>query len=69
LFGGSFGGNDGMMPCVSCVLDAVCTITGIGIPTDTAFSRNKGRARQEDRTVEVFPVGKNFWSRPSGSRS
>ena len=26
-------------------------------PADTAFSRGKGRSRQEDRTVEVFPVG------------
>jgi len=26
-------------------------------PADRAVSRNKGRSRQEDRTVEVFPVG------------
>ncbi len=26
-------------------------------PADTAFSRTKGRGRQEDRIVEVFPVG------------
>jgi hypothetical protein len=26
-------------------------------PSDTAVSRNKGRSRQEDRTVEVFPAG------------
>ena len=39
------------------LLDTVCTITDDGIPADTAFSRNKGRSRQEDRTVDVFPVG------------
>ena len=26
-------------------------------PSDTAVSRDKGRSRQEDRTVEVFPAG------------
>ena len=26
-------------------------------PADAAFSRNTGRSRQEDRTVEVFPAG------------
>jgi predicted transposase YbfD/YdcC len=36
---------------------AAGAITATGIPTDTDFSRNKGRSRQEDRTVEVFPVG------------
>jgi len=39
------------------LLEAVCTITDDGIPADTAFSRNKGRSRQEDRTVDIFPVG------------
>ena len=38
--------------------DAVRAITARRAPTDTASSRNKGRSRQEDRTVEVFPVGK-----------
>ncbi|WP_173982233.1 hypothetical protein, partial [Magnetospirillum sp. SS-4] len=36
---------------------AVCIIAANDSPSDTAFSRNKGRSRQEDRTVEVFPVG------------
>jgi hypothetical protein len=27
-------------------------------PSDSASSRDTGRSRQEDRTVEVFPVGK-----------
>ena len=39
------------------LLDTVCTIADDGIPADTAFSRNKGRSRQEDRTVDIFPVG------------
>ncbi|MGB8840604.1 MAG: hypothetical protein WCC64_06005 [Aliidongia sp.] len=39
------------------LLETVRTITDTGRPTDTAFSRDKGRSRQEDRTVDVFPVG------------
>jgi len=39
------------------LFEAVCDIAANGIPADTAFSRNTGRSRQEDRTVEVFPVG------------
>jgi hypothetical protein len=38
--------------------DAVRAITARRAPADTAVSRNKGRSRQGDRTVEVFPVGK-----------
>jgi predicted transposase YbfD/YdcC len=37
---------------------AVRAITARGTPADTAVSCNKGRSRQENRTVEVFPVGK-----------
>ena len=39
------------------LFEAVCAIADNGIRADTAFSRNNGRSRQEDRTVEVFPVG------------
>ncbi len=38
------------------LFEAACAIAAANIPSDTAFSRNKGRSRQEDRTVEVFPV-------------
>lgn len=39
------------------LFEAVRAIAATGAPDDTAFSRNTGRSRQEDRTVEVFPVG------------
>lgn len=39
------------------LFDAACAIAAAGTLADTAFSRNNGRSRQEDRTVEVFPVG------------
>lgn len=39
------------------LFEAVQAVAANDTPSDTAFSRNKGRARQEDRTVEVFPVG------------
>ncbi len=39
------------------LFDAVRTIADSGAPVDTAFSRNKGRSRQEDRTVEIFAIG------------
>jgi predicted transposase YbfD/YdcC len=42
------------------LLEAVCTIADDSVPADTAVSRNNGRSRQEDRTVEVFPVGKTL---------
>jgi hypothetical protein len=36
---------------------AVGAIVSRDAPADTASSYNKGRSRQKDRTVEVFPVG------------
>jgi hypothetical protein len=39
------------------LFETACAIAANDAPSDTAFSRNKGRSRQEDRTVEVFPVG------------
>jgi hypothetical protein len=39
------------------LLDAVTSIAATVAPADTTVSRNKGRARQEDRAVEIFPVG------------
>lgn len=39
------------------LFETVRAIASTDAPSDTAFSRNKGRSRQEDRTVEVFPVG------------
>lgn len=39
------------------LFEAVRAVAANDAPSDTAFSRNKGRSRQEDRTVEVFPVG------------
>jgi predicted transposase YbfD/YdcC len=39
------------------LLDAVCTIAENTGAAETASTRNTGRCRQEDRTVEVFPVG------------
>jgi predicted transposase YbfD/YdcC len=33
-----------------------CAIADNTAPADTTFSRDTGRSRQEDRTVEVFPV-------------
>lgn len=39
------------------LLDAVCTIAENTGAAETASTRNTGRSRQEDRTVEVFPVG------------
>ncbi len=38
--------------------DAIETITARRRPADAAASQNKGRSRQEHRTVDVFPVGK-----------
>lgn len=38
------------------LLRACRAIAAGGAPVDTAVSRNKGRSRQEDRTVEVFAV-------------
>jgi predicted transposase YbfD/YdcC len=39
------------------LFDAVCVIADNAGAVETAFARNTGRSRQEDRTVEVFPVG------------
>lgn len=39
------------------LFETACAIANTDAPADTAFSRGKGRSRQEDRTVEVFPVG------------
>ena len=39
------------------LFDAVSAITDSAGTAETAFMRNAGRSRQEDRTVEVFPVG------------
>ena len=39
------------------LFDAVRAVADSRAPDDTAFSRNNGRSRQEDRTVEVFVVG------------
>jgi hypothetical protein len=38
------------------LLRACRAIAAGGAPVDTAASRDMGRSRQEDRTVEVFPV-------------
>jgi hypothetical protein len=39
------------------LFEAVCTIAANDIPVDTTASRSHGRSRQEDRIVEVFPIG------------
>lgn len=39
------------------LFETVRAVAANGAPDDAAFSRNTGRSRQEDRTVEVFPVG------------
>ena len=39
------------------LFETACVIANTNAPSDTSFSRNKGLSRQEDRTVEVFPVG------------
>jgi hypothetical protein len=39
------------------LLEAVAGIAATTAPAETAASRNNGRARQEDRAVEIFPVG------------
>ena len=39
------------------LFDVVCIIANSSSPAETAFARNTGHSRQEDRTVEVFPVG------------
>jgi len=39
------------------LFETACAVAVNDAPSDTAFSRNKGRSRQEDRTIEVFPVG------------
>ncbi|MFD2234509.1 hypothetical protein [Phaeospirillum tilakii] len=41
----------------SALFDAASAIAATATAIDTAFSRGNGRSRQEDRTVEVFPVG------------
>lgn len=41
----------------STLFDTASAIAAATPAIDTAFSRGKGRSRQEDRTVEVFPVG------------
>ena len=41
----------------STLFDAALAIAATASDVDTAFSRGNGRSRQEDRTVEVFPVG------------
>ncbi len=41
----------------STLFEAASTLAATTPAIDTAFSRGKGRSRQEDRTVEVFPVG------------
>lgn len=41
----------------SSLFEAVCAIADDAIPADSAFSRNTGRSRQEDRTADIFPVG------------
>ena len=39
------------------LFESVRITTADSTPADIDFSRNTGRSRQEDRTVEVFPVG------------
>jgi predicted transposase YbfD/YdcC len=39
------------------LFEAVRAVADSRVPDDAASSRNKGRSRQEDRTVEVFLVG------------
>ena len=39
------------------LFEIVSATAGKDAPTDTATSRDTVRSRQEDRTVEVFPVG------------
>ena len=39
------------------LFEAAGIIADNAIQADTAFSRNNGRSRQEDRTVDVFPAG------------
>lgn len=39
------------------LFDAVCIIANNASAAESAFARNTGRSRQEDRTVEVFPAG------------
>ncbi|SIS89453.1 hypothetical protein [Insolitispirillum peregrinum] len=39
------------------LLKIACTTASNNDPADTAFLRKKGQSRQEDRTVETFPVG------------
>lgn len=39
------------------LFDAVRVIADNAGAAESAFARNTGRSRQEDRTVEVFPVG------------
>ncbi len=39
------------------LFDAVCTVADNAHPVDTAVSRNNGRSRAEDRTVEIFSAG------------
>ena len=41
----------------SALFDAASAIAAATPAIDTAFSRDTGRSRQEDRTIEVFPVG------------
>ena len=39
------------------LFDVACAIADNAGPAETAFARNTGRSRQEDRTVEAFSVG------------
>lgn len=39
------------------LFDIVCTVADSTNPADTAVSRDNGRSRAEDRTVEIFPAG------------
>ncbi|WP_298367180.1 hypothetical protein, partial [Azospirillum sp.] len=39
------------------MFEAIRAKTQNTAPSDTATSRDMGRSRQEDRTVEVFPAG------------
>ena len=42
------------------LLDAIRALTANAEPAEAVFDRGKGRSRQEDRTVEVFPAGDAF---------
>ena len=42
------------------LLEAIRALTANAEPAEAVFDRGKGRSRQEDRTVEVFPAGDTF---------